>query len=103
MPLVRDYVEGLAVAHAMTRKEIVPQVKEWEATVRASMARGRRKFGRTGLGFAAVAIASTGERVQDVELFEDFMNRRQLLERRSRHVAALASHYVSGRAAPGDQ
>jgi hypothetical protein len=99
VPLVRDYVEGLAAVHAAMRTAVAPQITEWEGTVRDAMTRGRRRFGKSGFGFVVVAHSDDGSRADEAQLFDDFMSRRRLLERRSRHVTKLAKHYVSGRAA----
>ena len=100
IPMVREYVEGLAAVHSGMRGAVANDVKGWEETVQVAMARGRKRFGRSGLGFVAVARVPAGP--QEVQMFEEFMSRRRLLERRSRHVTMLAKHYVSGRAATGD-
>lgn len=102
MPMVREYVEGLAAVHAAMRDAVANDVKGWEETVLHAMARGRKRFGKSGLGFVAVASGTPGKQDEEVQMFEDFMSRRRLLERRSRHVTMLAKHYVSGRAAVGD-
>jgi hypothetical protein len=102
MPMVREYVEGLAAVHAAMRGAVANDVKGWEETVQAAMARGRKRFGRSGGGFVAVARKAAGSPAEEIQMFDEFMSRRRLLERRSRHVTMLAKHYVSGRAAVDD-
>jgi hypothetical protein len=102
MPLVREYVEGLASVHRVTREAIASRIPDWEAIIVGAMARGRNRFGRTGLGFVAVSYSNDGVRQDEAQLFEDFMSRRKLLERRLSHRTEISKHFVTSRARRSD-
>lgn len=93
MPLVREYVEGLGVVHQEFRTNVSRYGSECEGTLKAAMARGKRRFGKA-LGFAAVELQPSGRRVE-VQIFEEFVSRRHHLQRSMQHPGFVSKRYIS--------
>ena len=54
--------------------------------------------GKDTSGLAVVAVDDSGNYVDRVEVFDDFMTRRLELERKNRHLTHFASHFVTSAA-----
>jgi len=94
-PLIREYVECLGRVHSQLRSSVAAEVARWEQTLKASMDRARTRCGDSDIGFVAAAFGGDADG-EEVYLFTEFIQRRQLLECRTRHARWLSNHYVTG-------
>jgi len=96
-PLVREYVEAIGRVDEGVRAAMASDVGRWDSQMSAWVERAKTVFGNAA-GLAAVRIGADDQERNAEDLFLAFIDRRRLLEQRSRHAAHLANHYVTGKA-----
>ena len=94
-PLVREYVEGLAVAHGKVRELMASDVARWESTMAVQIARWREETASSIIGLAAVYQNDDGEEELEEGIFQEFMDRRLELVKRHEHAQFVSRAFVS--------
>ena len=97
-PLIREYIESIGRIHLHIRETLQDDIPIWEAVMKQVVMRYREVGGEDTVGLAVVAEDESGNNVGRVEVFDDFMTRRQELERKNRHLTHCASHFVTSEA-----
>ena len=100
-PLVRDYVEGLAMVHVAIRTATAPQLKAWDETLTGAQARAAERWGGgPDAAFLAVELSPHKRALDSFHVFTKLIEYRRYLERRNGKLKLLANRFVSG--APKD-
>lgn len=94
-PLVREYVEALGRVHETVRRSMKEDLAQWETIVQSAMDNAKQQLGDNPVGFVMVCIDADGDEIEEAQLFTDVIERRRLLERRSRHAGHISRFYVS--------
>jgi hypothetical protein len=97
MPILRGYLEALNDTHLTVRAETHLAAEKWHARIADLIERGRRRFGSKAIGFELVAEDGDGRKAT-TELFQELLQRRGRLQRKTRSALRLKWHYVSNRA-----
>ncbi|MFM8550879.1 MAG: hypothetical protein ACKOCD_00950 [Nitrospiraceae bacterium] len=97
-PLVREYVEGLAVAHESLRDMTTKDAKEWEALLADMQRRGYGQFGNEQWAVELVVVGADGKVTESHSVFEELASYRQMLVDKNANLKGLAARYVSGAA-----
>lgn len=95
-PLVREYVEGLGVAHESLRDMTMKDAEEWEALLANIQSRGYEQFGREQWAVELVAVGADGKVTESHPVFDELAKYRQTLVDKNANLKGLAARYVSG-------
>ena len=96
-PLVRDYIEGLEEVHRFLRNRIKDDADGWEATLGSAMERHRRPNEALPSLFV-VQVDDADETIEEVQVFESILTRRQKLEQRIPLYGNLSKQIVTSEA-----
>jgi hypothetical protein len=94
-PLIREYVASIGRIHEFARKQLDVQLISSESTLTKADADYKQIGGQDTVGLAAVQISDSGQNVDYVEIFDDFIERRKELIRKNRNVSHYARHFVT--------
>ena len=94
-PLVRDNVEALGRIHRVVHSSLDGNLLAWDAVMHNAIQRWKNQFGDEHLGLAAVRVSSDGKDEMIVQVFDEFIERRKFLQKRTSRAANLANQYVS--------
>jgi hypothetical protein len=93
-PLIKEYVGCLAELHKTVRDETSADGQDWVRQLRATLQRGREKFGQLGV-VAAVALEEDGSRSESHQVFEDLLALRETLLEKNSLLTNLARRFVT--------
>lgn len=99
-PLVREYMEGLATVQTKLRGQLKEKLEAADAAIIGAIDRYRREGQEDVLGLAAVKKQQGRKYSESVSLFEDLIERRVELERRSRRLTNITGHYTTNEPKP---
>lgn len=101
-PLMREYVAGIARVHKKLREELGSRIEHADRMVQALIERYRQVDEESVVGLAAVHRDSSGSLLEEVQLFEDLIKRRESLVRRNRTVPPLEKVFVTNESPPAN-
>ncbi len=88
-PLVRDYITGIMRIQKGIRDELAVHVAAWDERLQSLIRRYRSEVEDEALGLCAVIREPDGSCSERVEIFTEFIERRQWLERKNRGAGEL--------------
>lgn len=94
-PLIREFVSSIGRIHVRIREMLSGDICEWEATMTGIITRLCDTSGEKAIGIVVVAQDESGAYVEQVNVFEEFMTRRQDLERKSRNLTHYGLSFVT--------
>jgi len=96
MPLIREYVDGIAVIHNESRSLLKEDIYRWDGLFRSALDRYRDSAGSNEITDATVAeLDADGLWVQSFDILEEFITRRELLERKNKKAGSYERRFVS--------
>jgi len=99
-PLVREYVESLALLHQQLRGLTDSDEKNWFALLEKSMFQYAKTFGENLTGLAAVELDQDGDIIRELDIFKDPIERLKFLRTKNASFQKFSLRYVSGRNTP---
>lgn len=94
-PMTRQYVASIARINEFVRTQLAASIKAAE-TLLAHSTESYKALGCQSLvGLSAVALDDSGSYVETVELFDDFIKRRQMLMQKNRYAQYCDGAFVS--------
>ncbi len=94
-PLIHAYLESIGRIHFNMREFMNKDISEWETVLNQVIKRYIDAGGGDTIGLAVVQMEDKGIILAYVAVFDDFMKRRQILERRNENLTHYSQHYVS--------
>ena len=92
--LVRDYIEGLATIHMQVRSILARDIPGWESILQEAVKRFEQAFPENPQHVSIVARHEDG-RAESEDIFQDFLERRRLLESKNSKGRHIGGHVVS--------
>jgi hypothetical protein len=80
---VRQYLEGLSIVHSYVRGLVAMRCADWEATLDDAIARLEELSEGRDLWLLAAVRVEDGRRVEELQLFKDFVGLRKRLEKKN--------------------
>lgn len=96
-PLIRAYIEGIQEVHKTFRRSVAADAAQWELILRSAMEQ-RREPGEQLPTLFVVEVDEELKILQEVQVFEDLLNRRQQLEQRTPLYGNLSKQIVTSEA-----
>lgn len=96
-PLIRDYIASLGSVHEKIRAVLKDDIYCWTQTILTAMDQFKKRYPKESslIGLAAVVRNDDGTYSQPVDLFKEFMDYRQQLEKKNSSLTTLGKRYVS--------
>lgn len=99
LPLVRGYVQSLALVHQTVRTLIKPDLEAADALISGDVSAARDRLGPDGIqALVAAELGAQGEIVQHIYVQEWPIARREALESKNSSLTSLASRYITSQA-----
>jgi len=94
-PLIREFIASIGRIHLRIREVLKDDIASWESIMKEIVSRFCDASGEDSLGVAVVIEDESGNDVERVSVFDDFMTRRQGLERKNLHLTHFAIAFVT--------
>jgi hypothetical protein len=91
-PFVREYIDSMGRIHSSIRDSLKDDVAEWETTIRDLMS---RLPGESPTALHLIAMNENGAIIESLYLASDSLKRREVLERKNRHLTHFSKHFAS--------
>jgi hypothetical protein len=93
VPLVREYIASIGKIHLKIRDLIKPDLLQWETILQEVISEYYNST-RFSEGLTLV-VDDSGTIIESLEIFNDFMKRRQSLENKNEYISHYSSHFIS--------
>lgn len=94
-PLVREYITGLMKVHQLLRNELEQHLGQWDRAILDLVKRFRTETESNAGLIRAITLDADGRTVEEVQLLEDMISRRQTLKRKNRGFGDLLKLRIS--------